>query len=330
MHFLRIFAFLRLMYLAENKLVASTPSRPFGTPLYNRGFAFSGGYKYGFNGKEKDDEVKGNGNSQDYGKRIYDNRLGRFLSVDHLVKEYPMLASYQFASNSPVAGIDIEGLEFYYSADGALIGKIGDNTSVKLVYEKDVKAVKSFITEANMPAATAYPTQAANNLSTDVGMSNDELNLRATLGIIQSGEGGDGENRYKKLYGGGILKDLKKHPGLYTWKTTVDKKTGKVMEHKSSMAGAYQIKGTTYAEVSKTTDFSEENQDKAAVAILEQKGVLDDAKKGNIQTVINKLKASTWTSLQKIKNADDALKSEISKELNDNSKVKTEKGKLTK
>jgi hypothetical protein len=33
-------------------------------------------YRYGFNGKEKDNEVSGNGNSQDYGLRIYDPRLG--------------------------------------------------------------------------------------------------------------------------------------------------------------------------------------------------------------------------------------------------------------
>ena len=29
-------------------------------------------YTYGFNGMEKDDEVKGNGNSLDFGARVYD------------------------------------------------------------------------------------------------------------------------------------------------------------------------------------------------------------------------------------------------------------------
>ena len=42
----------------------------------------SSSYRYGFNGKENDNEVKGNGNQQDYGMRIYDPRLGRFLSID--------------------------------------------------------------------------------------------------------------------------------------------------------------------------------------------------------------------------------------------------------
>ncbi|HWJ29919.1 MAG TPA: hypothetical protein VNS32_25490, partial [Flavisolibacter sp.] len=43
-----------------------------------------GVYRYGFNGKENDDEVKGEGNQQDYGMRVYDTRLGKFLSVDPL------------------------------------------------------------------------------------------------------------------------------------------------------------------------------------------------------------------------------------------------------
>ncbi len=39
-------------------------------------------FRYGFNGKENDNEVKGEGNQQDYGFRIYDLRLGKFLSLD--------------------------------------------------------------------------------------------------------------------------------------------------------------------------------------------------------------------------------------------------------
>jgi len=72
----------------------------------------SASYRYGFNGKENDNEVKGEGNEQDYGMRIYNPRVGRFLSVDPLTKEYAALTPYQFASNSPIAGKDRDGLEF--------------------------------------------------------------------------------------------------------------------------------------------------------------------------------------------------------------------------
>lgn len=73
-------------------------------------------YRYGFNGKEDDDEVKGDGAQQDYGMRIYDPRLGKFLSVDPIAKEYPMLTPYQFASNRPIDGIDLDGLEWSSAA----------------------------------------------------------------------------------------------------------------------------------------------------------------------------------------------------------------------
>jgi RHS repeat-associated protein len=71
-----------------------------------------GGYRFGFNGKENDNEVKGEGDQQDYGMRIYDPRMGRFLSVDPLTKNYPMLTPYQFASNRPIDGNDLDGLEW--------------------------------------------------------------------------------------------------------------------------------------------------------------------------------------------------------------------------
>ena len=64
-----------------------------------------------FYGPVQDNEVKGVGNSQNYGKRIYDNRLGRFLSVDPLFRDYPMLTPYQFASNTPIQAIDLDGME---------------------------------------------------------------------------------------------------------------------------------------------------------------------------------------------------------------------------
>jgi RHS repeat-associated protein len=51
------------------------------------------GYRYGFNGKENDNDVKGDGNQQDYGMRIYDPRLGKFLSSDPLTPSYPLVHS---------------------------------------------------------------------------------------------------------------------------------------------------------------------------------------------------------------------------------------------
>ena len=71
----------------------------------------SDSYRYAFNGKEKDDEVKGEGVQYDYGFRIYDARLGRFLSMDPLFQTYPYYTPYQFAGNNPIWATDLDGLE---------------------------------------------------------------------------------------------------------------------------------------------------------------------------------------------------------------------------
>jgi len=78
-----------------------------------RSFSAANQYRYGFNGKENDKDISEGG--QDYGMRISDTRLGKFLSVDPITKSYPQLTPYQFASNSPISGRDLDGLEFVLS-----------------------------------------------------------------------------------------------------------------------------------------------------------------------------------------------------------------------
>jgi RHS repeat-associated protein len=72
----------------EANVLTASDYYPFGMQMPGRIFN-SGNYRFGFNGKEMDNEVKGSGNQYDYGFRIYDPRLGRFLSVDPLSKSYP-------------------------------------------------------------------------------------------------------------------------------------------------------------------------------------------------------------------------------------------------
>jgi hypothetical protein len=51
------------------------------------------------------------GNSLSFKYRVEDPRLGRFLSVDPLTKTYPWYSPYQFAGNTPIQAIDVEGAE---------------------------------------------------------------------------------------------------------------------------------------------------------------------------------------------------------------------------
>jgi RHS repeat-associated protein len=83
---------------------------PFGLTMEERSFNDST-YRYGYNGKEKDNDGKVGGSTYDYGFRIYNPRIGRFLSVDPLAKSYPWYTPYQFAGNKPIKFSDLDGLE---------------------------------------------------------------------------------------------------------------------------------------------------------------------------------------------------------------------------
>lgn len=97
-------------YTAE--LISANDYTPFGMQMVGRSYSISSSsYRYGFNGKENDNDVKGEGNQQDYGMRIYDPRVGRFLSVDPMTKGFPWYTPYQYAGNTPIQAIDLDGGE---------------------------------------------------------------------------------------------------------------------------------------------------------------------------------------------------------------------------
>ncbi|MBL7786513.1 MAG: hypothetical protein JNM36_11455 [Chitinophagales bacterium] len=74
----------------------------------------TGDYRFGFNGMEQTKGVQGNGqgNFYDYKNRDYDSWGIRFKRLDPIAAQYPMLSPYQFASNRPIDGIDLDGKEW--------------------------------------------------------------------------------------------------------------------------------------------------------------------------------------------------------------------------
>jgi len=67
-------------------------------------------YRFGFNGKEKVDELyESSGSAYDFGARMYDSRLGRFMSLDPLKILFDYKSNYSFADNSPIDGVDYNG-----------------------------------------------------------------------------------------------------------------------------------------------------------------------------------------------------------------------------
>jgi len=83
---------------------------PFGSLMPGRNYS-SPDYRYGFQGQEHDDEIKGSGNSVFFKYRGHDPRVGRFFAVDPLAPVYPWNSPYAFSENNLIAFVELEGLE---------------------------------------------------------------------------------------------------------------------------------------------------------------------------------------------------------------------------
>ena len=85
---------------------------PFGVQLSER--TISGdGYRFGFQGQEMDDEISGSGNSIDFGNRMYNPRLGRWLTIDPLAARQPDQSPYKAFLNNPLIWNDPDGRDEY-------------------------------------------------------------------------------------------------------------------------------------------------------------------------------------------------------------------------
>jgi RHS repeat-associated protein len=101
---------------------------------------------------EKDPEIKGEGNSYTTEFRQYDPRLGRWMSCDPKRHWFPDMSAYCFASNSPVAGKDDNGLYtifvngYIYGAPNWKFIKVGPVTSL-MYHNDDLTPGKPYWTE---------------------------------------------------------------------------------------------------------------------------------------------------------------------------------------
>jgi RHS repeat-associated protein len=129
----------------------------------------SDSYRYGLQGKEKDNEWAGDGNSVDFGARMYDPRLGRWRSMDAYASKYPELSPYCFVANSPLMYLDPDGNDIKPThakaadAFGALIVQLSNNADIDfnkrleafgivrtpVNYREDGKDLKTYVYTSN-------------------------------------------------------------------------------------------------------------------------------------------------------------------------------------
>ena len=120
------------------QVVSAQDYYPFGMLMPNRIYQdpwYSDSYRFLFNGMEKDDEVKGGGNSLDFGARIYDSRLGRWMSRDPHEKKYPGFSPYLFSNGNPIFFKDIngkDGIATTTMATGVGAGTLDNPNSIEI------------------------------------------------------------------------------------------------------------------------------------------------------------------------------------------------------
>lgn len=128
----------------------------FGMLMVGRNWQ-AGGYRYGFQGQEMDNEVEGTGNSINYSYRVHDPRLGRFLSIDPLAPKYAYNSPYAFSENRVVDGVELEGLEFFVGTIPPWMILSNNSTIIRPITEITTKT--ETVEEMGMPR---WDTQLSN------------------------------------------------------------------------------------------------------------------------------------------------------------------------
>ena len=66
---------------------------------------------------ERIDDMEGEGNAYDFGARIYNPRIARWMSCDGLEAKHPGLSPYIYVNNNPILYVDKDGNDFGITID---------------------------------------------------------------------------------------------------------------------------------------------------------------------------------------------------------------------
>ena len=157
-------------YLAD--ISSATDYYPFGMQMPDRNFTTEN-YRFGFNGKEKDDEVKpeGKGNSLGFEAREFDARLAKWISYDPKEKQYPWQSTYAYFANCPITIWDEKGkgqpagvTQTHYNDEGGGRPLVNEPTYMKKFAGFDLSDIKTVSTAKSGGNVLLTFTQKSNNL----------------------------------------------------------------------------------------------------------------------------------------------------------------------
>jgi muramidase (phage lysozyme) len=115
--------------------------------------------------------------------------------------------------------------------------------------------------------------------------ANDNSQIKAFLNLIRVPEGNIGEDGYRIMFTGKRFSSFADHPRQLQSANGIS----------SDAAGAYQFLSTTWDSLS-LPDFTPENQDKGAIALIKRRGAYQNIVDGNLRAALDKC-SWEWASL---------------------------------
>ncbi len=143
-------------------------------------------YRFGFNGMEKDNEMKGLGNSLDFGARMYDSRVGRWLSLDPLAGKYPSVSPYAFVANNPIKFIDPDGRIIKIKGPGSNMAvlELQSATNIKIGYNENSNSLYIDVLNTDFSKFNKYDA----NLFNAIIDPDIYVNIETTFSMLNSEE----------------------------------------------------------------------------------------------------------------------------------------------
>ena len=132
-----------------------------------------GVYRYRYNGKELNEDI----GLYAYGFRYYDPAIGRFTGVDPIADQFPHVSTYNYAENSPIANIDLHGLQRYYAADGSLLHRDNQSNQIRVVQNQRVGFFQTFSSREARLQTSSPLSQSQNDAQANVTRSINEREI---------------------------------------------------------------------------------------------------------------------------------------------------------